>query len=155
MDSTITKDINVPVKKFRFTVQDYHRLGEAGIITPDQKVELINGEIIERSPIKSPHSGTVSLLNRLLSHWLGKDYIIHVQNPLEIDKFTEPEPDVMVLKFREDFYIKSHPKPEDTLLLIEVADSSLEKDRAVKLPFMRRLAFRKSGSLISKISKLK
>ena len=109
-------------------------MGEAGIITPGHRVELINGEIIEMSPIKSPHAGTVNLLNRLLGKILGDNFIISAQNPVELSQNSEPEPDLAVLKYRDDLYTKSHPQPADVLLVIEVADSSLDKDREIKLP---------------------
>lgn len=109
-------------------------MGETGIIAPGCRVELINGEIIEMSPIKSPHAGTVKLLNRLLGKLLGDDVVISVQDPVELGIYSEPEPDLAILKYREDLYIHSHPQPSDVLLIIEVADSSLEKDREIKLP---------------------
>jgi len=130
----MTKETKIPLKKYHFTVEEYHRMGEAGIIAPGRRVELIRGEIIEMSPINSLHAGTVKLLNRLLSPLLGEDYIVSVQDPVELDRYSEPEPDLAILKYRKDLYTQSHPKPSDVLLIIEVADSSLEKDREIKLP---------------------
>lgn len=116
-----------------FSVEDYHRMGEAGIFE-GQRVELLNGKIVDMSPIKSNHAGTVKRLVRLLSDLLDDSYLLSVQDPIQLDTSSEPQPDLAILKFREDFYTRSHPTPEDTVLLIEVADSSLEKDRTVKLP---------------------
>jgi len=130
----MTQDTSHLLKKYRFTIEEYHQMGEAGIIAEEQRVELINGEIVEMSPINSPHGGVVNLLNNLLHKLLSDQYIISVQNPVELGKYSEPEPDLTVLVHRPDFYAKSHPTPSDVLLIIEVADSSLQKDREVKLP---------------------
>lgn len=118
----------------RFTVDDYHHMAASGLLAEDQPVELIYGQIIDMSPINSRHAGTVNLLNRLLSARLDKQYILGVQNPIHLDEFNEPEPDLAIMKFREDFYVHDHPLPSDVLLLIEVADTSLNKDRELKLP---------------------
>lgn len=134
MEEVLNKLEQVSKKKYLFTVDDYHQLGEAGIIAEDEKVELLFGEIVKMSPIKSPHAGTVKLLNRLFNNRIGKNYIVAVQDPIELDKYSEPEPDLSILKFRDDIYTRSHPKAEDTLLLIEVADTSLMIDREVKIP---------------------
>ena len=117
----------------RFSVEDYHRMGEAGIFE-GHKVELLDGNIVDMSPINSNHAGTVKRLIRLLSERLGEFHILSVQDPVNLGDFSEPEPDLAILKFRDDFYTNSHPAPEETLLIIEVADSSLEKDREIKLP---------------------
>lgn len=120
-------------QKHRLTVEEYHLMGGADIFE-EARVELIGGEIFDMSPIKSPHSGTVNWLNRLLNKLLGDQYIVSVQNPVTLDKFSEPEPDIAILKMREDYYADSHPRPEDVILLMEVAASSLETDKRVKLP---------------------
>lgn len=130
----MTKETNIPVKKYYFNVEEYHLMGEVGILGSETRVELINGEVIEMDPVKSPHSGTVMLLNRLLGKKLGDDFIISIHHPVELNRNSEPEPDLMILNHREDFFTKSHPQPADVILLIEVADSTLEKDRKIKLP---------------------
>lgn len=117
-----------------FTVDEYHRMIETGILTEDDRVELINGEIIAMSPINSPHNGRVIRINALFSNLLGQRAVIGVQGPLQIPSISEPEPDIMLLKPRHDFYSDSHPQPKDVYLLIEVADSSLTIDRQIKLP---------------------
>ena len=117
----------------RFSAADYHAMKDAGILEA-QRVELLNGKIVDMSPIKSVHAGVVNRLNHLRSQWLPEDYILSVQNPVSLGAFSEPEPDLAVLQYRDDFYRNSHPTSDETLLIIEVAETSLEKDRAVKLP---------------------
>ena len=101
---------------------------------PERGVELINGEIIEMSPIGSKHSKIVKRLNRLLSTALDESVIISIQDPIIANDFSEPEPDVAILKYREDFYENEHPQGRDVLLIIEVSDSSIAYDRKFKLP---------------------
>ena len=114
------------------TVADYHRMGEAGILTRDDRVELIEGELIAMAPIGSQHSGTINAFNRHLIRALGDSGIVAVQNPVQLDDHSEPQPDFAVLKPRPDDYRLAMPRPEDVLLLIEVADSSLRYDRSIK-----------------------
>ncbi|MEM9919751.1 MAG: Uma2 family endonuclease [Bacteroidota bacterium] len=117
-----------------FTVQEYHQLAEIGILKESDRVELLYGDIITMSPIKSAHAGMVNLLNRLLIRKLLDEAIVTCQNPIELDKYSQPEPDLAIVKVRADDYSSQHPGPEDVYLVIEVADSSLEKDRQVKGP---------------------
>lgn len=120
--------------KYRFNIDEYHRMGEAYIIPYEKRVELINGEIFEVDPITSLHSGTVKLLARIFNDISEETYIISIRNPVGLNRYSELDPDIAILNYRDDFYTKSHPKPDEVLLIIEVADSSLEKDRTVKLP---------------------
>ncbi len=120
------------VARRALTVAEYHRMGEVGILTERDRVELIEGELIAMSPIGSEHSGTVNALNRMLVLAVGDRGVVAVQNPVQLDDLSEPEPDFAVLKPREDDYRKATPRPEEVLLIIEVADSSLAYDRAVK-----------------------
>jgi Uma2 family endonuclease len=122
----------------RFTVEDYHRMGRAGILAEDDRVELIEGEIVEMPPIGSPHGGAVKTLNWLLSRVVGDRAIVAVQDPVVIGDLSEPQPDLMLLRPRADFYRTSHPEPEDVLLLVEVADTTGAYDRRVKLPLYAR-----------------
>ncbi|MBK7871303.1 MAG: Uma2 family endonuclease [Saprospiraceae bacterium] len=117
-----------------FTVEDFYKMLESGILNEDDRVELINGEIVEMSPIGSKHAACVKRLNELLKDLLGKSVIISVQDPIRINEFSEPEPDIAIVRRRADFYADSHPEPQDVLLLIEVADSSFPIDRKVKVP---------------------
>lgn len=122
------------VKNFRFTISQYHQMSEAGILSENDKVELINGEIIQMSPIGRRHTACVNRLNSVFSQLLGKKVIVAVQNPILLNNLSEPEPDIALLKPRTDFYESGHPQPQDIFLLIEVADSSIEYDRDVKIP---------------------
>ena len=104
-------------------------------VTKDDRVELLEGEIVEMAPIGSPHQGTVDRLNRLFTSRLGERVIVRVQGPVLLASVeSEPEPDVALLVPRPDFYTTGHPEPTDILLAVEVMDTSVEKDRRVKLP---------------------
>ncbi|MCO6474988.1 MAG: Uma2 family endonuclease [Phaeodactylibacter sp.] len=122
----------VALEKKLLTCDDYHAMIAAGILDEDDKVELIHGELIYMSPLGPNHGGATNRLNNLLQELLKGSAIIAVQNPVTLTPFSEPEPDVAVLKPRKDFYSGSHPVPEEIFLLIEVADTTLEKDRTVK-----------------------
>lgn len=116
------------------SVSDYYRMAEVNILTENDHVELINGELFDMAPIGSFHAGLVTRLSRLLIKKLGDMAIVTVQNPLYLAEFSAPEPDIAVLKPRTDDYMQSLPTAQDVLLLIEVADTSLQYDRSVKLP---------------------
>jgi len=126
--------MSVRIARWRFTVDDFYRMLEAGILTEDDRVELIDGEIIEMSPIGSRHAACVMRLTLLLTEQLGRTAVVSLQNPLRLSTRTEPLPDVVVLKPRPDFYAESHPGPEDALLVVEISDTTLTYDRRVKLP---------------------
>ncbi len=115
-----------------FTRREYHRMGDAGIFRPGERVELIRGEIVEMSPIGSRHIAFVNNLNQLLVMRLAGRAVVSVQNPVALDEQSEPEPDLAVLRRRAN-YKHAEPATEDVLLLIEVADTSLRYDRSVKL----------------------
>lgn len=117
---------------YRWTVEDYHRLGKTGILGEDSRVELLNGQIVQMSPIGNLHAACVDLLGDLFRELLGKSVIIRVQNPVVLNVHSEPEPDLAILKRKENFYADGHPHPEDIQLIVEVADTTLEKDRTVK-----------------------
>jgi Uma2 family endonuclease len=122
--------------RYRLRVHDYHRMGEAGILTEDDHVELIDGDLIEMPPIGSRHAECVDRLNAMLSEQLHGKYRIRVQNPLELGEYGEPEPDLVIVENRS--YAEAHPQAKDVRLLIEVADSSATYDRDIKLPFYAR-----------------
>ena len=124
----------VAVARRRFTVEEYHEMARAGVLTEDDRVELLAGEIVHMSPIGSRHAACVDWLNKVLGREIGDLAILRVQNPVRLSPYSEPEPDVALLKPRADFYARSHPGPEDVLLIIEVAETSVEIDREVKLP---------------------
>lgn len=119
--------------RHRFTVADYHKMAEAGILGKDDRVELIEGEIVAMAPIGSHHTSPVGRLNRILIRSLGERAWVWVQNPVTLGVDSEPQPDLMVLKPRADAYENAHPTAADVLLLIEVSDTSLAYDRGRKL----------------------
>ena len=113
------------------TVDEYHRMGEAGVFTEDDRVELIEGELVALVPIGSEHVAATNALNRLLVLAVGDRGIVSVQSPVRLTQRSEPQPDFAVLKPRD--YRTTLPRPEDTMLAVEVANTSLDYDRTVKL----------------------
>jgi Uma2 family endonuclease len=126
------------ITRRKLDVGQYHRLAEAGILGEDDRVELIEGELIEMMPIGSPHAGAVNTLNELLVPAVAGKAVVAVQNPVRLDDRSEPQPDFALLKSRPDRYRRATPTPADVLLLIEVADTSGRYDRVVKLPLCAR-----------------
>ena len=122
----------VPRRKLSLT--DFHRMGEAGILREDDRIELIYGELIEMAPIGSRHASYVSRLTHLLNEAVGSAAIVWTQNPVALPPDSEPQPDIALLKPSGDFYRAALPGPADVLLIIEVADTTLAYDRNVKLP---------------------
>ena len=126
--------MSIPVLKRRFTVEDYHKMAEIGVFKIDEKNELINGEIIQMSPIGKRHAACVNRCNRLFYQKLGDRILISVQNPILLNSLSEPQPDLTLLKPREDFYAIELPQPPDIFLLMEVADTTIDFDLSVKIP---------------------
>lgn len=126
--------MNTTASIHRFKVEEYHRLIESNILHEDDRVELIEGRIIDMTPIGSRHAACVSRLNEIFSEKLQKRAIINIQNPICLTEYSELEPDIAIIKRRPDFYAEQLPQPEDVLLIIEVADSSLEYDCETKIP---------------------
>lgn len=124
------------VSRRLLTVDEYHRMGEAGILTADDRVELIEGELVAMSPIGSEHAATTNSLTRLLVLAVGDQGIVAVGNPVRLTQRSEPQPDFTVLKPRD--YRAALPRPEDTMLVVEVANTSLDYDRTVKLTLYAR-----------------
>ena len=122
----------VPTRR-RFTVAEYYAMADAGILSENDRVELLDGDLIVMPPIGNWHGAGVKLFNNTILPALQGRAIIAVQDPVRLDEHSEPQPDVMLLQWRDDFYRNGHPGPADVLLLIEVADSSAEFDRTVKL----------------------
>lgn len=120
--------------RHRLTVEDFHKMGEAGILTEDVRVELIEGEIVDMAPIGSRHAGLVRKLIQSFTKAAANAAIVDAQNPVVLGQDSEPQPDIALLKPRADFYTSSHPGSNDVLLLIEVADTSAQYDRSVKIP---------------------
>lgn len=124
--------------RYRLTVAAYHQLGGIGVFNENSRVELMNGELITMPPIGEQHAGH---LDRVAQHCFQGAFvkaIVRVQSPIQLDDHSEPQPDLTLLRPREDFYTHSHPRPEDVLLLIEVSDSTLRYDREVKVPHYAR-----------------
>ncbi len=130
--------MNTTLLIHRFTVNEYHRMGKTGIFREDNRVELIEGRIVDMTPIGSRHASCVDRLNNFFTIKLQKRVIVRVQNPIQLDNLSEPQPDIMLLKYKSDFYAAHHPRPEDVLLLVEVAESSIEYERNVKIPMYAR-----------------
>jgi Uma2 family endonuclease len=117
-----------------FTVDEYYRMAEVGILTPEDRVELIDGEIIEMSPIGSRHLGCVNRATDLLTVTFRGRAVVSPHNPVLLNNYTEPQPDLALLKFRPDFYAGKTPAAEDALLVLEVSDTTFDYDHDVKLP---------------------
>lgn len=128
----------VQVLRRRFTVEEYHQMGQAGILNKEDRVELLEGEIVEMAPIGSRHQATVDRLNWLFSGRAADAAVVRVQGPVRVAGDSEPQPDILLLRSRADFYAAAHPGPADVILLVEVSDSSIEYDREVKLPLYAR-----------------
>jgi Uma2 family endonuclease len=130
--------MSAPVVRHRFTVADYHRMAETGILREDDPVELIEGEILEMTPIGRRHQASVDRLNDLFARGLGDRAIVRVQGSIRLNEYSEPEPDLVLLRRRADFYADQDAGPADVWLVVEVADSSLPYDRDVKAALYAR-----------------
>jgi Uma2 family endonuclease len=126
------------VTKHRFTVSEYEQMGKVGIFGEDDRVELVEGDVIEMSAIGEKHAAAVKRLNRLIGRAVGDAAILGIQDPLVLDKHSQPEPDVIVLRPRPDFYGDRHPHPSDVMLVVEVSDTTIDFDRRVKAPIYAR-----------------
>lgn len=115
-----------------FTVDEYYRMADIGLLTEDSRVELIDGVIVDMPPIGPGHASSVDRLGDRFRGWLGGGVIVRSQNPVRIGPRSEPEPDLVVVPRRDDYYVSGHPTPPDVLLLVEIADSSLDYDRKTK-----------------------
>jgi len=122
----------------KLTADEYQRMGETGIFHEDDRVELIDGELYEMTPIGDGHIGAIDSLNSLLNRLLGDRAIVSIQNPIQVGDHHEPQPDVTVLRPRADDYASAVPIAEDVLLVVEVADSSADYDRGTKAPLYAR-----------------
>lgn len=122
----------MPVTRHRFTVEDFERMAETGVLGDDARVELIAGDIIDMSPINARHSGCVTALTDVVARRVAHQVSLHVQSPIRLTGNAMPQPDITIL--RPGRYAQAHPTPADILLVIEVADSSRHYDRTIKLP---------------------
>jgi Uma2 family endonuclease len=137
MPTLTTPPLSLAHKRL-FTVEEYYRMAEAGILTEDDRVELLEGEITAMSPLGSRHAGCVNRLSNSLFEALHGRALVAVQNPIRLSPRSEPQPDLTLLRPRADSYASAHPGPEDVLLLVEVAESSAGYDRDTKLPLYAR-----------------
>lgn len=117
----------------KFTVDEYYRMAEVGILHPDERLELLEGDIVVMPPIGEPHAVGVDNSNLSFVEVSRGRFIVRVQNPVRLDAESELQPDFALLRLRGDSYINSHPGPDDVLLVVEVSDSTLAYDRGVKL----------------------
>lgn len=122
------------ITKRLFTAEEYQRMGEAGILSKKDRVELIEGEIIQMSPIGHPHWVSVGRITVFFIEAFGRNAFVSIQGPIRLSEWTEPEPDCVVFKPRADFYKAKRPTPDDVLFIVEVADSFLSYDKKVKVP---------------------
>ena len=124
----------VEVHRHRFTVEEFAHMGEAGIFAADDRVELIDGEILAMAPIGPPHAALVDRLAELLISRLAGRANVRIQNPIRLGGYSEPQPDLVVARRRPDYYADRHPDARDVLIVIEVAESSLLYDQVEKAP---------------------
>lgn len=124
----------VQVSRRLFTVHEYYQMAQAGILNEDDRVELIEGEIIEMAAIGSRHAACVDRLTQLFVVHVAGQAIVRIQNPIHLSERSEPQPDLALLRPRLDFYAAGHPGPQDVLLVVEVADTSIGFDREIKIP---------------------
>jgi Uma2 family endonuclease len=129
----VGKAMLTEIRKRRFTREEYHRLVDAGILREDDRLELIDGEIFEMSPINKRHAACVLRMSTFFTRSFQQTALVSAQGPLRLNQYSEPQPDVIVLKPRDDFY-GGEWTPRDVLLLVEVSDTTLKYDREVKLP---------------------
>ena len=137
VDSTVEhteQATSASVVRWRFTAADYHRMDEAGILKEDDRVELIEGEILKMSPIGDRHAGRVIVLNRTFSLRLGDRAFVSVQNPVRLSEHSEPQPDLVIMRPPAEGQSVRAPHPADILLLVEVSDTTLAFDRDTKVP---------------------
>lgn len=121
-------------RTYQFTVDDFHRMAEAGVFAEDDRVELLDGAVVAMTPVGPGHAASVERLVWEIRNRIGDDVSVRTQNPVVLGPHWEPQPGVAVVRFRSDFYRGAHPGPADILLIVEVADSSLEIDQGAKVP---------------------
>ena len=134
--------MSVQTKRRLFTVQEYHLMSEVGVFAEDDRLELIEGEIIQMAAIGTRHAACVRRLIGQFRQIPEEIAILDVQNPIQLTERTEPQPDVVLLQPRADYYATAHPIPAEVLLLVEVSDSTVDFDRDVKVPNYARSGIR-------------
>ncbi len=124
---------DIYIQKHLTNLVEWQKIGEANIFPPESRLELINGEILEMTPIGSRHASHLKRINRLFSDFIDDSALIAVQDPVQLGDLSQPKPDFMLLRPSIDFYYENHPTANDVYLLIEIAESSLKYDRNLKL----------------------
>ncbi|MCX7012992.1 MAG: Uma2 family endonuclease [Candidatus Sumerlaeota bacterium] len=137
-EPALASAIPVPHERRLFSREEYERLVEVGVLGPDDRVELIEGEIVRMTPMNSPHAACIRALTHMLEQAVEGRLQVSVQLPLRVGDFSEPQPDLALLKPSPDFYRSRHPEPADVLLVIEISDTTLAFDREVKIPLYGR-----------------
>ena len=130
--------MSVQIERRWFSVEEFDRMIRTGILAEDERVELIEGEIVKMSPIEKLHAACVKRITAHFYRLVGRYVTISVQDPVHLNDFSRPQPDVFLLKPRDDFYVQAHPTPDDILLIVEVADTTINYDRKVKVPLYAR-----------------
>ena len=130
--------MGMPLTRRIFTVDEYHRMAEAGILGEDDRVELIDGQVVALTPIGPAHGSCVNRLTALFAPLASRQATLSVQNPVVLGEHEEPQPDLTILRYRADGYRERHPEASDVLLVIEVGDASVEADRRTKIPLYAR-----------------
>jgi len=130
----MAESIPISIPSFDFSVESYHKLVSSGVLKPTDKVELIEGKIIPMSPINSTHAACVERLGELLRQKKQENQFVRSQNPITLGTHSEPEPDLALVKYRDDFYENNHPAADDVFIVIEVSFSTQKYDRETKLP---------------------
>jgi Uma2 family endonuclease len=126
------------VKRRKLDVAEYLRMGEVGILRDDEPIELIEGQMVEMAPISAPHAAANNVLNRSFVLGVKRRGVVSPRNPVQLDCHNDPRPDLALLRPRDDDYFGHRPRPDDVLLIVEIADASLRYDREVKLPLYAR-----------------
>ena len=127
----------IPLPRRALSVEDYHRMGEVGLFAPEERLELIHGDLVTMAPIGGKHLRLVNVLAQLFSMQVGRSAVVSVQNPISIPPDSEPQPDVALLR-PECWGRAAVPSADDILLVIEVADTTLARDREIKIPLYAR-----------------
>ena len=132
--TTISGISDLFTPQYKWNVEQYHQMMKTGLLNEDDRVELLHGKILDMSPVRKFHAACVNLLAQYFILRFGKEYSFSIQNPIILDDQSEPEPDFIIAKYKEDNYRSGLPRPEEVLVLVEVSDHTLEKDRRLKAP---------------------
>jgi Uma2 family endonuclease len=126
--------MSAQIPRRKFSISDYHRMAETGILAENERIELIAGDIVTMIPVGSQHTSCVKSLKQLFTTMLIDTVVVWVQNPICLGEYSEPEPDIALLKLRPDLYTEHCPIPKDVFLIVEVTEQALDYERDIKLP---------------------